>query len=258
MAKKIAVANQKGGVGKTTTSLNLAAGLARLNQRVLLIDMDPSGNLTLGLGFEKNQRTTLKNMMEYIIMGLDFEPKEAVIRHEEGFDLVPSNKLLAGMDTSLVTVEDREQVLKKYISMLDEEYDFIIIDCMPSLGMLTINAMAAADSVLIPVQPKFYSADGISELLKVYAAVKKNFNPGIEIEGILYTIDEARLNATKRMKEAVEQAYGNNIKIFDITIPRAAAIEDSAQAGVSVMKYRFSSNGADAYRTLAMEVMSNG
>lgn len=258
MAKIIAVANQKGGVGKTTTSINLAAGLAKLEQNVLLIDMDPSGNLTIGLGFEKNQRMTLKNMLECIIMDAEFDPTEAIIRHEEGFDLVPSNKLLTGMDTSLVTIEDREKVLRKYISMIEEYYDFIIIDCMPSLGMLTINAMTAADSVLIPVQPKYFSADGIAELLKVYAAVKKNFNPGIEIEGILYTIDEARLNATKRMKEAVEQAYGSNIKIFDIAIPRAAAIEDSVEIGVSVMKYRRSSNAAEAYRNLAVEVMANG
>ena len=258
MARVIAVANQKGGVGKTTTSLNLAAGLSRAGKRVLLIDMDPSGNLTIGLGFEKNQRSTLKNMMEYIIMDAAFEPAEAVIRHEEGFDLVPSNKLLTGMDTSLITVEDREYVLRKYIEMLRAGYDYIIIDCMPSLGMLTVNAMTAADSVLIPVQPKYYSADGISELLKVYAAVKRNFNPGIEIEGILYTIDEPRLNATKRMKEAVQQAYGSNIRIFDITIPRAAVIEDSAQAGISVMKYRSSSGGANAYRMLAAEVIANG
>ena len=258
MAKVIAVANQKGGVGKTTTSLNLAAGLSKLGKKVLLIDMDPSGNLTLGLGFEKNQRATLKNMLEYIIMDVDFEPTEAIIRHEEGFDLVPSNKLLTGMDVSLVTIEEREYVLQKYIERLKDGYDYIIIDCMPSLGMLTINGMTAADSILIPVQPKYYSADGISELLKVYAAVKKNFNPGIEIEGILYTIDEARLNATKRMKNAVEQAYGRNIKIFDITIPRASVIEDSAQVGVSVMKYSSSSKGAEAYKTLAMEVMRNG
>lgn len=258
MARIIAIANQKGGVGKTTTSLNLAAGLSKLGKKVLLIDMDPSGNLTIGLGIEKNQRATLKNMMEYIIMDVEFDPREPIIRHEEDFDLVPSNKLLTGMDTSLVTVEDREQVLRKYIGMLEKDYDFIIIDCMPSLGMLTINAMTAANSVLIPVQPKYFSADGISELLKVYAAIKKNFNPNIEIEGIVYTIDEARLNSTKRMKKAVEQAYGSNIKIFDVAIPRASVIEDSIEFGVSVMKYRRSSSAAEAYRNLAVEVMANG
>lgn len=258
MTKVIAVANQKGGVGKTTTSLNLAAGLAALDKKVLLIDMDPSGNLTIGLGFEKNQRATLKNVMEYIIMDVEFDAREVIIRHEEGFDLVPSNKLLSGMDVSLVTIENREQILKKYIDMLGNSYDFIIIDCMPSLGMLTINAMTAANSVLIPVQPKYFSADGISELLKVFGAVKKNFNPEIEIEGILYTIDEARKNATKRIKEAVEQAYGNNIKIFDVTIPATTIIENSVQAGISVMKYRSSSKGAEAYRNLAVEVLANG
>lgn len=258
MAKVIAIANQKGGVGKTTTSLNLAAGLAALGKNVLLIDMDPSGNLTTGLGFQKNQRTTLKNMMEYIIMDVEFDAREAIIRHEEGFDLVPSNELLSGMDASLITVEERELVLKKYIGMLEDAYDFIIIDCMPSLGMLTINAMTAANSILIPVQPKYYSADGISKLLKVYAAVKTNFNPEIEIEGILYTLDEARKNATKRIKEAVESSYGSNIKIFDVTIPATIVIEDSSQAGISVMKYSRSSKGAEAYRKLAEEVLVNG
>lgn len=156
MCKIIAIANQKGGVAKTTTTINLGVGLSKVGKRVMLIDADPQGHLTMGLGFPKNLRVTLKTMMENIIMGLEFDPREAILHHEEGIDVIPSNKLLSGMDMSLFTVEDREKVLKEYLELLENDYDYILIDCMPSLGMMTINALSAADSVLIPVQPQYY------------------------------------------------------------------------------------------------------
>lgn len=258
MCRVIAVANQKGGVSKTTTSINLGVGLVRKGQRVALVDADPQGHLTMGLGFQKNEKITLKNMMENIIMGIEFDPREAILRHSEGVDVIPSNKLLTGMDMSLISVEDRESVLKEYLELLKDRYDFIIIDTMPSLGMLTINAMCAADSVLIPVQPQYYAADGLMELLKVIKGIKCRYNPSIEIEGILFTMDTSRYNNSKRNKKAVWDTYGSEIHIFADTIPRTEAIAETTSEGVSIFAYDKRNKGAQSYEKLAEEVLYHG
>ena len=257
MCRVIAVANQKGGCGKTATSINLGVGLVKQGQRVLAIDLDPQGHLTLGLGFPKNLRVTLKNMMENIIMGIEFDPREAILHHAEGLDVVPSNKLLTGMDMSLISVEEREMVLKEYLDLLRDEYDYILIDCMPSLGMLTINALTAADSVLIPMEPEYYAADGLMELLKVYSAIKAKFNPDLKIEGIVFTFDTPTFNNSKRNKKAVISTYGDKIRIFKESIPRAVTIAETASEGISIFAYDGSGKGAQSYQKLVEGVLDH-
>ena len=255
MCRVIAVSNQKGGVGKTTTSINLGVGLARMGQRVLLVDSDPQGYLTLGLGFPKNIRVTLKNMMENIIMGIEFDPKEAILHHKEGVDVVPSNKLLTGMDMSLITVDDREKVLKEYLEMMADDYDFIIIDCPPSLNMLTINSMTTADSVLVPIQCEYYALEGLSQLIHTINLVKERLNPNLNIDGVVFTMYDSRTNLSMQVVENVKQNL--NQKVYNTLIPRNIRLAEAPSYGMPINMYDPKSAGAEAYMQLAEEVIKN-
>lgn len=261
--KIIAIANQKGGVGKTTTSINLGVGLGRLNYRVLVVDTDPQGHATIGLGIDRKKRVTLKTMLEHIIMEEPFDPAEAIVSLEEGIDIIPANILLEGVEMTLtiLNTQPREFVLKKYLDMLKDRYDYIIIDCRPALGTLAINALAAADSVLIPVQPEAYAVDGMQELFRTITTTKQSVNPNLRIEGIVFTLDEERTNQSKNYKDAIREAYGSNINIFKTNIPARVAISEASGYGISIHTYADRHSparpAAEWYMQLAKEVRYN-
>ena len=257
MCKIIAIANQKGGVAKTTTTINLGVGLSKGGKRVILFDTDPQGHLTMGLGFPKNLRVTLKTMMENIIMGLEFDPREAILHHEEGIDLMPGNIELSGLEVSLVNVMSRERIMQEYIGMVRDYYDYILIDCMPSLGMITINAFACADSILIPVQAAYLPVKGLQQLIKTIGKVKRQINPKLEIEGILLTMVDSRTNYARDISAMLKEAYGSRVKIFENIIPISVRAAEISAEGVSIYKHDPKGKVASAYNSLTEEVLAN-
>ena len=253
MGRTIAIANQKGGVGKTTTAINLSSCLAEAGQRVLTIDFDPQGNATSGLGLEKGQ---IEDTVYEMMLG-DCSFEDCLQREvQEDLDVLPSDSNLSGAEIELLDVENKEFVLKSHLDQVKNDYDFIIIDCPPSLSLLTLNALVAADTVLVPIQCEYYALEGLSQVLRTINIVKRKMNPSLEMEGVVYTMYDARTNLSL---EVVENVKNNlNEKIYKTIIPRNVRLAEAPSHGMPINIYDSKSTGAESYRLLAAEVISRG
>ena len=259
MGKVIILANQKGGCCKTSTSVNLGVGLARKGKKVLLIDADPQGSLTTSLGWREADRltVTLAAVMNKILQDIETESGEGILRHSEGVYLLPGNTELSAVELSLVTAMSRETVLKQYIETVRQEYDYIIIDTSPSLGMLTINALAAADRVIIPVTPKYLDVKGLELLLKTIAKVNRHINPGLQIGGILITMADTRTNYSKEIISLLKDTYEGKIKIFKNIIPQSVRASEISAEGVSIYAHDPNGKVALEYEGFTREVLNS-
>ena len=260
MCRVIAVANQKGGVGKTTTCVNLGIGLARAGNRVLLIDSDPQASLTASMGERVPDRLeeTLATVITSIMEGQEVRTDYGILTHEEGVQFLPANIDLAAVEVSLISAMSREYMLKEYIEAVAPYYDYIIIDCMPSLGMLTINALAAADTVLIPLQAQYLSLKGLEQLIATIMRIKKRINPALAFEGILLTMVDARTNYAREIMEMVRGNYGQRIPVFENYIPLSVRVAEASAEGKSIFLHDPKGKAAIAYENLTKEVLARG
>ena len=258
-ANVIAIVNQKGGTGKTTTTENLGVGLAQAGKKVLLIDSDPQASLTISLGHDRPDDLfpTLADLMTKVMSEQSLAEREGILSHDEGVDLLPANIELSGLEVSLVNAMSRETILKQYLETVKNQYDYILLDCMPSLGMLTINALAAADNVIIPVQAQYLPAKGLEQLLQTINKVRKQINPKLKIEGILITMVDGRTNYAKEVSGVIRDTYGSKLKVYKTDIPRSVRAEEISATGKSIFYHDPNGKVADAYKQMAKEVIKN-
>lgn len=256
--KVIAIANQKGGVGKTTTTFNLGVALKNQGKKVLVVDADPQGDLTTYMGYNESElKTTLAQLMESVIYDSQLDTKQAILNNDEGIDLIPSDLDLSATEAMLVNAMSREVTLRTILNNVKKDYDYVLIDCMPSLGMLTINALSCSDKVVIPVQDHFLAAKGMGHLLKTVSRVKRTINPNLEVGGILLTLVNKRTNLSKETIQDLKETYGRAIKLYDTQIPLAVKTAESTSRGKSIFKYDKNSKVATAYEDFAKEVLED-